>query len=318
MAVSLLDSSGDVSITGYSIKHAERLRRDYLSDGTSTFEDKRSNQRERILSRDEKQQVLTILKTKQPKEVIPACTSEHWTTGLLGLYIKNEYSKAYKSKTSERLLFHEANLTFHMPGRRYENANELAVIAWKQRIKPNLKRYWKQKDTVILCEDEMVLTSKTTIQKVWLPKGQYPPVIETNSTRKRKNFYGFLNLKTGEQHAYLTEKQNMHETVKVLQKIRKRYPQKKIILLWDNCGWHKGSAVTAYIEQDKNIEVVWFPSYAPELNPQEHVWKEGRKAVTHNQHITNIDEVAQQFKDYITERSYDYALLGFRPSLAQV
>jgi transposase len=318
LAVSLLDTGGDVSLTGYTHKHAERLRRDFITKGIDAFEDHRKNNRDRILTAQEKQQVITILRTKQPKDVIPACTVECWTTGLLGLYIKREFSKEYKSKTSERLLFREAHLTFHMPGRRYENANEKAVATWKKTIQPILNTHWADASTIILCEDEMVLTSKTTTQKVWLPKGEYPPVIETNSTRKRKNFYGFLNLKTGQQHTYITDKQNMLVTVKVLKKIRKLYTKNKIVLFWDNCGWHKGSAVTEYIEQDGNIEIVWFPSYAPELNPQEHVWKEGRKVITHNQHITKIEDTAQQFKDYITERVFDYALLGLRSSLAQV
>ncbi len=69
-----------------------------------------------------------------------------------------------------------------------------------------LAKHWTDTSAVILCEDEMVLTSRTTVQKVWLPKGEHPPVIETNSTRKRKNFYGFLNLRTGKEHAFMTDK----------------------------------------------------------------------------------------------------------------
>jgi hypothetical protein len=83
---------------------------------------------------------------------------------------------------------------------------------------------WKDKDTVVLCADEMVLTSGTTLQKIWLPKRSHPPVIETNSTRKRKSFYGFLSLKTGEQHPFITGWQNIYITVEVLEKLRAMYP----------------------------------------------------------------------------------------------
>ena len=34
----------------------------------------------------------------------------------------------------------------------------------------------------------MVLTNATTLQKIWLPKGEYPPVLEINTTKKRQSF----------------------------------------------------------------------------------------------------------------------------------
>ena len=145
--------------------------------------------------------------------------------------------KKYKSKTSHYLLFYEAKLiairpqAWHKPGRVYEKANPTQRATWEKVTKPILEQHRQESNTVILCEDEMVLTSSNTRQKVWLPKGQYPPVLETNSTRKRKSFYGFLNLKTGAEHAFITDWQNMYITVEVLTKIRRIYPTEKLIIV---------------------------------------------------------------------------------------
>lgn len=305
-------------MTGYTKKHAQRLRRSFIKNGSSVFEDHRRNNRDRVLTASEKQQVIVTLKTKQPKDVIPGCAVEHWTTGLLGVYIFDQFGKRYKSKTSEHLLFREANFSWHYPGKSYEKADPEAKEAWVKQTKPILNTYWSDTNTVILCEDEMVLTSRTTVQKVWLPKGEYPPVIETNSTRKRKNFYGFLNLKTGREHAFMTDKQNMGVTAEILQKVRKLYPSQKLVIVWDNCGWHRGSKVTEWIEQDGDTETIHFPPYTPQLNPQEHVWKAGRKAVTHNQFIgEKLEEIAGQFEQYIAGHVFAYELLGLRADVAQ-
>jgi hypothetical protein len=207
-----------------------------------------------------------ILKTKQPNNVILGCEIEHWTTGLLGLYIQEHFHERHKSKTSQQLLFLEAKLTWHWSGRVYEKADPLARAAWIEATTPVLQKLWKEKDTVTLCEDEMVLTSATTIQKVWLPIGTYPPVTETNTTKKRKSFYGFLNLKTGKEHSFITDWQNMHITVEVLEKVRIIYPIQKLILIWDNYGWHRGSKVTEWIEQDGNTETIHFTPYIADLN----------------------------------------------------
>lgn len=313
MAVLLLANGVDSSLSGYTKDHAKRLKSRYLKCGIEAFKDKRKNNRDRVLTAAEKQQIITTLKTKQPKDVIPGCSVEHWTTGLLGVYIFEQFGKRYKSKTSEHLLFRAASFSWHCPGKSYEKADEHAKALWMRATKPLLQNHWDDGNAVILCEDEMVLTSRTTIQKVWLPKGSYPPVVETNSARKRKSFYGFLNLKTGREHTFMADKQNMVITAEILTKVRTLYPTSKLVIVWDNCGWHLGSKVTEWIEADGNTETIHFPPYTPQLNPQEHVWKAGRKAVTHNQYIgEKLETIANQFEQYIANRLFAYELLGLR------
>lgn len=316
MAVLLFVGKGDVSLSGYTVDHAKRLKGKYLKHGIDVFKDKRTSQRDRVLTKTERDAIVIVLRTKQPKDVIKPCTDTSWSTYLLGEYIHNLTGKRYKSRTSSYLLFREAKLTFHFPGKSYEKADPVRMAAWEKKQnhgRSKLKRAWDDDNTVILCEDEMVLTSATTLQKIWLPKGQYPPVMDTNTSRKKRSLYGFYNLKTGAQSTFITDWQNMYITVTVLAQLRKIYPDKKLLLVWDNCGWHRGSEVTKWVEADGNTDTLYFPPYTPELNPQEHVWKAGRKATTHNHHITDIQETTEQFVKYITGRTFDFELCGLRP-----
>ena len=187
------------------------------------------------------------------------------------------------------------------------------IKAWEQEVKPKLKRLFHEKDTIILAEDEMILTTRTTIQKVWLPQGEYPKIECATGGRKRRSVYGFLNMKTGDEHAFKTEKQNMYVTREILENIRAIYPKQKIALVWDNAGWHKGSVVQEYLKQDRNIIVIHFPRYAPEENPQERVWKSGRSACTHNQFIQDIDAATDGLVGYFNKTKFNYSLLGFSP-----
>lgn len=312
MAVLLLVTHGDMSLSPYTKDHAKRLKAQYLKHGIDAFEDKRRNNRERVLTKTERDLVLTALRSQRPRDVLAVSSSEHWSTSLLADYIHEQTGKRYKSKTSHYLLFKEAKLTFHLPGKAYEKSDPERRAQWIAETEPLLAQYWTEPDTVILCEDEMVLTNATTTQKIWLPKGEYPPVLEVNTTKKRQSFYGFLNLKTGQQHTFVTDWQNMYITADILTEVRVVYPTQKLVLIWDNAGWHRGSQVTDWIEQDGNTETIHFPPYTPDLNPQEHVWKAGRAAITHNQHITNLTETAEQFRDYLTTRTFAYELLGFR------
>lgn len=316
MAVLLLVGKADVSFTGYTKDHAKRLKGQYLKHGIDAFKDKRTSQRDRVLTKVEREQVITVLQTKQPKDVIDNCPDTNWSTYLLGEYIRTLTGKHYKSRTSSYLLFKEAKLSFHFPGKSYEKADAERKQAWiKQQSdgRSRLMRAWDDKGTVILCEDEMVLTSSTTLQKIWLPKNSYPPIVDTNTTKKRKSLYGFLNLKTGKQQAFMTDWQNMFITVEVLEQLRQIYPTQKLLLIWDNCGWHRGSEVVKWIRKDRRTKTLHFPPYTPDLNPQEHVWKAGRKATTHNLHITDIEQTTKDFVSYIESQTFGYELCGLRP-----
>lgn len=85
----------------------------------------------------------------------------------------------------------------------------------------------------------------------------------------------------------------------------------KILLLWDGPGTHKGSEVTNFLKEDGNIEVIYFPSYSPEENPQEHIWNTGREHVTHNNFIPNVEKTANDFVEYLNRTKFPYKLLGF-------
>ena len=299
-------------MTGYERSQVFELRKRFLIEGVGSLVDKRKGKPKELLTKQQREEILETVKTKTPKDF--GYTAEHWTTGFLGKWIEEHYEVKYKSKTSLYLVFKKASFTYHKPGRVYDKHDETEVAQWKTENEPKIRKYWKQKDTVILCADEMILTTETTIQRVWLPEGEFPKITCSTGGRKRRNVYGFLNLKTGQEHAFKTEYQNMYQTSDILKKIRTIYPNQNIILLWDNAGWHKGSVVQECIKKDKRIIQIPFPRYAPEENPQEHVWKQGRSQCTHNRFIENIDEATDELVTYFNETLFPYSLFGLSAS----
>src|SRR3989338_11437304 len=274
-------------MTGYRRRQAYGLRKQYLERGLASIVDRRKGKPKELLTRKQREEIIATVKTKTPQAV--GYAQEHWTSGLLGDYIETKYGARYKSKTSLYLIFRKSSFTYHKPGRKYHLSDEREVASFRRKAKETLEKSWPEKNTVILCEDEMILSTQTTFQKIWLPKNEYPK-IEISNTRKNRSGYGFLNVKTGTEHAWETEYQNMFTTRDILKELRKIYPTEKFLIFWDGAGWHRGAIVQEFIKKDKNIETVYFPRYSPEENPQEHVWKNERSAVTHNAFIKNIDE----------------------------
>lgn len=308
----LLDEKNGLKLVkrliGYGKTQAYTIKKRYLKEGIPSLSDKRKGKPKELLTKQQREEIIETVKTKRPKDC--GYEREHWITSILGDWINRNFKVKYKSKTSLYLVFKQAQFTYHKPGRVYDKHDEKEVEAWKAETKPKLDRYLKEENAVLLTEDEMVLTTETTIQKVWLPEGEFPKIICTTGGRKRRSVYGFLNMKTGEEHAFKTEFQNMYQTKDILEEIRKIYPKQKIVLFWDNAGWHRGSVVQDWIRNDGNIEIIHFPRYAPEENPQEHVWKSGREKVTHNEYIENIDVATDKLVEYFKRTRFGYSLLG--------
>lgn len=66
-----------------------------------------------------------------------------------------------------------------------------------------------------------------------------------------------------------------------------------------NASWHKSEQVKDFLRNTNHcFYLMQFPPYAPELNPQEHVWNVGRDNITHNTSIENIDKASDQFVDH--------------------
>lgn len=304
-----LDEETIRTATGYHLKHVFRLRKLFCEKGEAALSDKRKGRPKELLVKKIREEIIRTLNAKTPQEADRRYETEHWTTSILGDYIFRKYDVRYKSKTSYYLIFKQAKFTCHKPGRVYHERDEKEVAQWKNETKPKIERAWQEKNTVILAGDEMILGTQTTTQKVWLKQGEYPQ-IEVSNKRQNRSVYGFLNVKTGEEHARKTEKQNMAITKTILQKIRRVYPNQKLLLLWDSAGWHKGGAVQEFIAEDKRIEIIHFPRYDPEDNPQEHVWKKGRAEITHNRFIEDIDKATDEFVAYLNKTRFPYSLLG--------
>lgn len=294
------------NLTGYSRRRSFAIRKQYLAKGLSVIEDKSRKNPKELLAKKQREEIAVILQNHSPKNY--HYDADYWTTGIVGDLIWRQYKVRYKSKTSIYIIFKQAKFTYHKPDRKYQARNEQEVEKWKKEAKIKLKQALAETNTIVLAADEMSLSTQTTVQKIWLPQGEYPK-IEVATKRDSRSIYGFFNVRDGIEHAFKTKWQNMYITYEVLGKLRKIYPDQKLLIFWDKAPWHKGSKARQFIKEDGKIETFDFPRAAPEENPQEHVWKSGRSKITHNEFIDNIDQAAGKFIAYLNETKFNYSFL---------
>jgi transposase len=163
-------------------------------------------------------------------------------------------------------------------------------------------------NTVWLVQDEASLYLQATLSRVWAPRGE-TPVIRTHPGREKTNFYGTLNLRTGQEVAMQSAVMNAAATAQHLQQLLDAYPDVPIVLLWDRAPWHSGPPIRALLEATPRLQIIRFPVAAPDLNPQEQVWKATRRAISHNHLVKSLPELADRFEQYLLANTFRSSML---------
>jgi transposase len=161
---------------------------------------------------------------------------------------------------------------------------------------------------VILAMDEASLYLQATTMAVWGPIDQ-PLTVRCDPSRAKTSFYGALNLKTGQVRAQEVEHMTAEATASYLETLLDAYPHVPIVLLWDRAPWHRGEKIRAVLAANPRLELVVFPTAAPDLNPQEHVWKATRRAVSHNHTERRLPGLAKRFKEHLTSTTFRSSFL---------
>lgn len=70
-----------------------------------------------------------------------------------------------------------------------------------------------------------------------------------------------------------------------LRHVGRVYPKEEhseVVLLIDNAPWHAGRVIDEALGENPHLRLKRLPSYSPQLNPIERLWKALRRRATHN------------------------------------
>jgi transposase len=156
--------------------------------------------------------------------------------------------------------------------------------------------------------DEASLYLQATTMAVWGPRGQ-PLSVRLDPSRAKTSFYGALNLKTGQVLAQEVEHMTAEATASYLEQLLADYPDRPMLLLWDRAPWHRGEKIREVQAANPRLEIIVFPTAAPDLNPQEHVWKATRRTVSHNHTQRRLPDLAKRFQEHLISTTFQSSFL---------
>lgn len=157
----------------------------------------------------------------------------------------------------------------------------------------------------MLAEDEAALSSISTTTRMWAEKGRQPTVaINTAEHRQHATLFGAVSLFTNEHYSAITNRGNTETFRNFVEYILKENPGREIIMILDNVRFHHAKIIKEkLLPKVKRIRFVFLPAYSPDLNPQEWVWEEMRRKVTHNTYYENFNDKIKTAHNFL--KSYE-------------
>lgn len=176
---------------------------------------------------------------------------------------------------------------------------------WEEKTWPKILKKAKSKNAAIIFCDEVSFAQWGSLGRTWAPKGQQPK-IKTTGKRKGLKMFGSIDFFSGA-FAYMEcdGKFNGDAYIFFLKKLLKKFST-PIILIEDGASYHRSGCVKIFkksLEKAGRLFVFRLPSYSPDYNPIEKLWKNTKRDATHLKYFPTFDDlrssVAKAFKKYM-------------------
>lgn len=140
-------------------------------------------------------------------------------------------------------------------------------------------------------QDEARFGRMVRIRRCWAPSPQRP-VVANGYVREFVYVYGAVSPIEGELDWMICRQMNTERMGAYLAQVSAAHAQDFMLMIVDGASSH----VSKDLQVPENIRLVRLPPYAPELNPQEHVWDELREKEFPNRVFADLGSVVRQLE----------------------
>lgn len=247
-----------------------------LSGVDSLFERPRTGRPPKLTARQRQDLKEVILVGPEAAGYSSAC----WTSGMIADLIKLRFRVDYAPRYVCHLLG-SLGLSFQRGRFTSDHLSDEAALVWLEEIWPTILRLAQDKKAVILFGDEASFAQWGTIGYTWALKG-VQPTVKTSGIRKAFRVFGLLDCFRGTLYQRGLEGKFNADTYQDFLTWVLTQTSDHLIVIQDNARYHVSVAMrTFYAAHTDRLTVYQLPSYSPDLNPIEGLWKKVKKDATH-------------------------------------
>jgi transposase len=193
--------------------------------------------------------------------------------------------------------------------------------AWRLTTWPYILRLAQERQALLLFGDEASFPQWGTLTYTWARRGQQPQV-KTSGKRKGYKILGLLEYFTG-RFFYQGQEGRLNSTAYVafLQRVLAQ-TTRPILLIQDGARYHTSAETKAFFaQQAARLQVFQLPTYSPDYNPIEKLWKKIKQQETHLHYFPTFealtDKVEQALLKFANIPEEILALCSLPTELAQ-
>lgn len=200
-----------------------------------------------------------------------------WTCRLLLIMVTTVLGIQEISRSTIYRTMHRMNKSHRKPGRPFDHHTPSDDV--KKEFKMDLAQDISKMVAAgfrILWIDEAHFTTKTRRGLTWLARGLYT-MHKIKPFGKSCTCFAALGADGLFCHQY-HDRGNTGNMIQFVQSIYETYG--RVLLVMDNASYHRSKELIKHVkEYDGDVRIVYQPTYSPDLNPVEMVWKELKKYI---------------------------------------
>ena len=212
-----------------------------------------------------------------------------WTCGRVADVLREEFDVSYSTSQVSRLL-KRIGWTPQVPLTRAIQRDEEAIARWRVESWPALKAEARRERRELVFVDESGFYLLPGVVKTYAPRGR-TPVVDEWQTRDHLSVMGGVTLQGKVYTLVRPRSLNGLHTIAFLVHLG-RLAGDRLLVIWDGSPIHRRAEVSAFVAEARGkIRVERLPSYAPDLNPEEWLWRHLKEVELRNLSCLDLERL---------------------------
>lgn len=207
-----------------------------------------------------------------------------WNSVLIRVLIWREFGVLFNRHYVCTLL-HNMGFSFQKARFVSDHLDAAKRLAWLQDTWPAILRAAKRCQGMILFEDEASFAQWGSLSYTWARRGQQPEV-PTSGKRKGYKVFGAIDYFSGRLFFQGIEGRFNSASYHAFLQMILAQTTEHLFLIHDGARYHTSASTKAFLaaHHDRITEHP-LPSYSPDYNPIEYLWKKTKQRATHNKYF---------------------------------
>lgn len=213
-----------------------------------------------------------------------------WHALLIQQVIWREFHVTYNVQYLSDLLH---NLGFSFQKARFvsDHLDEVARAAWLAYTWPAWRQQAEAAGGLLLFGDEASFAQWGSLSYTWAPIGQQP-VVKTTGKRKAYKVFGLIEFFSGRLFFRGVEGTFNAASYQAFLEWVLDQTTAPLFLVQDGAAYHRSAALRPFWHAHRGrLFVTQLPSYSPDYNPIEFLWRATKRTATHNRYFPVFDEL---------------------------